>query len=114
MEVLIPLLRRFKEAADVYTLTGSIITDGDGIVIERNDTVLVGAAFTLQGTGTPSSMGIYLSGKSNVTIKDMNIKAFETEVFCSKGIRVTTESSETTWKITNMVSVSGDTRMIAE
>jgi len=44
------------------------------IVIERNNTVVDGAGYTIQGTG--SGTGIDLSGRSNVTIKNMKIKSF--------------------------------------
>ena len=36
---------------DIYTLTGNINSDTDGIVIERNNMTLDGAGYTLQGTG---------------------------------------------------------------
>jgi len=65
---------------NVYTLTGDIISDADGIVIERSNIILNGAGYTLQGASTPSSNGIRISGKSNVTIKDMDIKAFESGI----------------------------------
>jgi len=65
---------------NVYTLTGDIRSDADGIVIERSNIKLNGAGYTLQGASTPSSNGIHISGKSNVTIKDMNIKAFESGI----------------------------------
>jgi len=64
----------------VYTLTGNINSDVDGIVIEKNDTILDGAGYTLQGTISPLSNGICLSGSYNVTIKNMNIKAFESGI----------------------------------
>src|SRR4030043_217864 len=59
---------------DTYTMTGNITSDPDGIVIERNNMTLDGAGYTLQGTG--SGTGIVISGRSNVTIRSMTIKAF--------------------------------------
>jgi len=53
-----------------YILTGNITSEADGIVIERDNTVLDGAGYTLQRT----DKGISLSGRSNVTIKNTNIK----------------------------------------
>jgi parallel beta-helix repeat protein len=64
----------------LYTLTDNINSDTNGIIIERNDTILDGAGYTLQGINSPSSNGIYLSGSYNVTIKNMNIKAFESGI----------------------------------
>jgi len=57
-----------------YTLTGNITSDTDGIVIERNNIVVDGASYTVQGTG--SGTGIALSGRSNVTIRNVVIKKF--------------------------------------
>ena len=56
-----------------YTFTGNI---NDSIVIERDNIVVDGAGYTLQGTG--SEIGIYLLPflRSNVTIKNMEIKNF--------------------------------------
>jgi len=54
-----------------YTFTDNIY---DEIVVERDNIVVDGVGYTVQGTG--SGNGIYLSGRSNVTIKNMEIKAF--------------------------------------
>jgi parallel beta-helix repeat protein len=55
-----------------YVLTGNITNEVDGIVIERNNVVLDGAGYVLEGIGR----GIELSGRSNVTIQNINIKNF--------------------------------------
>src|SRR4030066_683466 len=54
-----------------YTLTGNITSDADGIVVERDNIVVDGAGYTVQGTGASGSKGIDLTGRSNVTIKSM-------------------------------------------
>jgi parallel beta-helix repeat protein len=54
-----------------YTFTGNI---NDEITVERDDIVVDGAGYTLQGPGTES--GIILSGRTNITIEYMEIKAF--------------------------------------
>ncbi len=54
-----------------YTFTANI---NDSIVVERDNIVVDGAGYTLQGTG--SGYGIELSYRSNVTIKNMEIKNF--------------------------------------
>ena len=52
-----------------YTFTDNI---NDQLIIERDDIVVDGAGYTLQGTG--SELGIYLLFRSNVTIKNIEIK----------------------------------------
>jgi parallel beta-helix repeat protein len=57
-----------------YILTGNITSDADGIVIERNNTIVDGAGYTLQSSATGT--GIDLSGRENVTVQNTQIKAF--------------------------------------
>ena len=52
-----------------YTLTDNIY---DSIVIERDNIILDGAGYTVEGTG--SGEGFYLSGMTNVTINNTNIR----------------------------------------
>jgi len=54
-----------------YNFTDNIY---DEIVVERANIVIDGAGYTLQGTG--GGTGITLLGRSNVTIMNMEIKAF--------------------------------------
>lgn len=56
-----------------YTFTGNIY---GSIVVERNNTVIDGAGYTVQGEGPVDSEGTDLTKISNVTIKNMNITAF--------------------------------------
>jgi len=56
-----------------------IFTDNinDSIVVERDNIVVDGAGYTLQGTGALGFFsGVYLYGRSNVTIKNIEINAF--------------------------------------
>ena len=48
----------------------------DSIVVERDSIVIDGAGYTVKGTGASGSKGIDLSGRSNVTIKNMIIRYF--------------------------------------
>jgi len=59
-----------------YTFTDNIY---DSIVVERDNIVADGAGYTLQGTG--SGYGINLSGRSNVTLRNMEINAFNIGVY---------------------------------
>ena len=54
-----------------YTFIDNI---NDFLVVERNNIVVDGVGYTLQGTG--SGTGIYLSGRSNVTIRNVEIEGF--------------------------------------
>jgi parallel beta-helix repeat protein len=67
-----------------YTLTdnivGAIPEYSSVIIIERNNIVLDGAGYTLQGTKALVSKGIELNGRSNVTIKNMKITALHTGI----------------------------------
>ena len=57
-----------------YTLTDNITSSTNGIVVERDNIVVYGAGYTIQGTG--SGTGIVLSGRNNVTIRNTNVKEF--------------------------------------
>ena len=57
-----------------YTFTDNI--DGS-IIVERNNIVLDGSGYTLQGGGGMDEMGITLSGTTNVTIQNTQIVNFE-------------------------------------
>jgi parallel beta-helix repeat protein len=56
-----------------YTFTADI---NGSIVIERDTIVVDGAGYTLQGTHDYESIGIDMTGRSNVTIENANIKNF--------------------------------------
>lgn len=69
----------------IYTLTSNITCGAfsDGIVIERDDMILDGAGYTLQGIsgseavgGAITGIGITVSGRSNVTIQNITITKF--------------------------------------
>jgi len=74
---------KIQRIGDVYTFTDNIY---DSIVVEKDNIVVDGAGYTLQGTGTGT--GVYLSGRSKVTIKNVEIKAF------GWGIRLVSPSSD--------------------
>jgi len=65
-----------QKDGDSYTLTGNITSDGDGIVVERNNVTIDGVGHSIQGTGVFPYRGIDLTEKSNVTIKSINVRAF--------------------------------------
>jgi parallel beta-helix repeat protein len=75
-----PILR----TGDLYTFTSDIY---DSIVVEKDNIVIDGEGYTVEGPTTGT--GIDLSGRSNVTTKNMEIQEFEF------GIYLDTSSSNT-------------------
>ncbi|MCW4023061.1 MAG: right-handed parallel beta-helix repeat-containing protein [Candidatus Bathyarchaeota archaeon] len=61
---------------NIYTLTGNIY---DPLVIKKDNIIIDGSNYTLQGTGT--NRGIELSDKKNVTLKNFEITGFETGIY---------------------------------
>jgi parallel beta-helix repeat protein len=59
-----------------YTLTNNIY---DEIVVEKNDIMINGAFYTVQGSGTGN--GFYLYSVTNVTLTNVNIKGFAYGVY---------------------------------
>ena len=59
-----------------YTLIDNITSSGDGIVIERDNIVINGAGYTIQGNKESLCVGIRLLGRSNITIKNIEINNF--------------------------------------
>jgi len=63
-----------------YTLTDNIVgdvpEDDSAIIVEKDNIVVDGAGYTLQGLTALFSKGIDLSGRENVTNRNMEIKAF--------------------------------------
>jgi parallel beta-helix repeat protein len=76
----VPILNTFNTT---YTFTNSILVDAlYGIVVERDNIVLDGSGYTLSGSNESDSVGIYLSGRENVTIQNLHITTFH------RGIRL--------------------------
>jgi len=65
-----------QRKGDLYTLTDNITSSSDGIVIERDNMTLDGVGHTIQGTLTAFDVGINAGIQTNLTIKNMEIRAF--------------------------------------
>ena len=67
-----------QRVGDTYTFTGNIsspfVLDNSAIVVERDNIVLDGAGYSLQGVG--NGMGINVTSRSNVTIENLEINKF--------------------------------------
>ena len=70
----------------LYTFADNIYC---GIVIERNNIVVDGAGYTLQGSMIHPSEGIDLSSRNNVTIKNMTIRNFWYGIYLNYASKVT-------------------------
>ena len=86
---------KIQRDGNVYTFTddistgsysGGIIFEVGGIIIERDNIVVDGAGYTLQGTGNSyeAGAGIYLLGRSNVTIQNMRIRYYASGIYLVK------------------------------
>ncbi len=76
-----PSTAPIQRNGDVYTLTGNITSDYGGIVIERDNIMVDGAGYALLGTYAYESRGTDITGRSNVTIKNTNIRNYDYGVF---------------------------------
>jgi parallel beta-helix repeat protein len=93
-----------------YSFTGDIY---DSIVVEKDTIVIYGAGYALQGTG--SRTGIDLSGRSNVTIKNVTISDFSYGIYLHyssniriKGNKITNNNQYGIW----ISEYSNDTTMV--
>jgi len=68
---------KIQRDGNVYTFIDNIFNQS--IVVERDNIVVDGGGYIVQGTG--SGNGINLAGRSNVTIKNMAIKNFDYGIF---------------------------------
>ena len=72
-----------------YTLTDNIVANvperSSAIVVERDDIVIDGAYHKLLGTTAMFSKGISLDGRSNITVRNLEIKAFAFGIYSAYG-----------------------------
>ena len=76
-----------------YVFTGNIY---DSIVIERDNIVIDGAGYTLQGTGVYPTAGIHLSERENVTIRNTQIKNFWNGIYFNESSNNTVSGNAVT------------------
>ena len=70
-----PSTAPIQRVGDVYTLLDTFVGN---ITVEKDNIVIDGASYTIEGTaiGTAVTVGVDLSFRSNVTIKNMQIRSF--------------------------------------
>ena len=113
-----PISAPIQRNGNLYTLTNDIVSDADGIVVLKNDTILDGVGHSLQGSNAPASNGIYLLGNYNVTIRNLDIKGFESGILldaystCNNVIGNTIEDNVygvNCWAYADNDSINGNT-----
>jgi len=72
-----------------YTFTDNIY---EPIVVERDNIVIDGAGYTLQGTANFDT-GINITGRSNVAIRNMEIRAFYRGIYILSSLNITVSGS---------------------
>jgi len=77
---------KIQRDGNVYTFTDDLF---DSIVVEKDDVVIDGAGYTLNGTGAYHREGIDLSDRNSVTIKNMQICGFEYGIYLQSSSRNT-------------------------
>jgi len=60
----------------IYTLIDNITSSGDGIIVQRDNIIINGAGYTIQGSGDYPYSGIKISGRTNVTVANATIRGF--------------------------------------
>jgi parallel beta-helix repeat protein len=89
-----PVTANITRNGDLYTLTSNITSDGDGIVIERNNTVVDGAGFTIRGAGSNASKGVSFPRTTNVTVRNVKISEFGIGVYLNETSMSTVSGNE--------------------
>jgi parallel beta-helix repeat protein len=79
-----------------YTLTGNVISSSDGIIVERDNIIIDGEQYTVQGPGTSMFDGIDLTGRSNVTVKNTVVSNFSHGIILSHTNKTTTSENDIT------------------
>jgi parallel beta-helix repeat protein len=79
-----PSTASIQQVGDVYSFKEDIA--GYGIVIQRNNVIIDGAGYALQGNG--NSTGVFLQDTQNVTVKNLTIEGFSVGVWFTWGLSV--------------------------
>ena len=99
-----PLTAPIQQNGDVYTLTDSIISDGDGIVIERGSIIIDGKGYTIQGNY--GGNGLSVTSISDVTIRNTNVQGFYYGVFLVSASQNTISGNNITTNTIGIVLIS--------
>jgi parallel beta-helix repeat protein len=97
-----------SRSGDLYTVSDNIASSNQSgaLKIERNNTILDGAGYTLAHAGIEDvQYGIFLEGRSNVTIKNLNITGFVSGILLENSDNNTIRGNNIT---ANIASEGGD------
>jgi parallel beta-helix repeat protein len=82
-----PSTAPIQRNGNVYIMTDDIIYSNyfwdASIVVERDNIVIDGAGYTVRSPGGFDSKGIFLSGRRNITIRNMEIRGFDFGILLS-------------------------------
>jgi len=70
-----------RREGDLYTFIDDI---NEPLVIERDNTIVDGAGYKLEGIGASYSKGVDIPGRSNVVICNVDISAFEYGIYLNR------------------------------
>lgn len=84
-----PSTAPIERIGDLYIIIGEIISQSDGIIVERNNMTLDGSRIMLECERTNNFKGVVLNARSNLTIRNMAIAAFSFGVYLSQCSNVT-------------------------
>jgi parallel beta-helix repeat protein len=85
-----------QKEGDLYILSGSIIGGvAGGIVLQRNNTIVDGAGYDLQGSNY-NGAGIHLSGIMNATVRNVTVTGFLTGILVEHCVNNTIRENNVT------------------
>lgn len=104
-----PLDAPIQKSGDTFTLTGSIIGDTDGIVVERNGITLDGMGYSVQSKMSLSDdySAIILNGRSEVTIRNFAINTSMYGIFLNESLNINIAGNEITNCFVNGIRIQG-------
>ena len=83
-----PLTAPIQRNGDIYTLAADIASSSDGMQVEKDNIVIDGNGYTLQGIGNYFD-GIKLIQDENVTVQNMKIKLFSNGILLDSSSNIT-------------------------
>jgi len=72
-----------------YTLIGNITSTVDAIVVERDNVIIDGNGYAINGSRTQYRSGVKIYGRYNVTLKNLNVQNFWFGVFLGNSYNCT-------------------------